>query len=58
MKIKDEEVKMAVRSSPKYKAAGVDGIKSEAIKSCRETGIKWLTLIFQKAWEERHVPKD
>ena len=25
---------------------------------CGETGIQWLTTIFQKAWEERRVPED
>ncbi|XP_066304548.1 uncharacterized protein [Branchiostoma lanceolatum] len=53
-----EEVKRAVRSSPKNKAAGVDRIITEAITACGETGIKWLTTIFQKAWEERRVPDD
>ena len=56
--IAEEEVQMAVRSSPKYKAAGMDCITTEAINSYRETGIKWLTLIFQKALEERCVPGD
>ena len=52
------EIRMAVDSSPKYKAAGMDGVTTEAIKSCGETSIKWLKLIFQKAWEERCIPKD
>ena len=47
--ITEEEVRMAVRSSPKYKVAGVDGITAEVIKSCRETGIKWLMP---------YIPKD
>ena len=56
--IMEEEVRMAVRNSPKYDATGVDGITTEAIMSCGEASIKWLTIMFQKAWKERHVPKD
>ena len=41
-----------VKTSPKGKAAGVDGITTEAIHECGETGIQLLTTIFQKAWEE------
>ena len=33
-------------------------ITTEAILACGETGIQWLTAIFQKAWEERKVPED
>ena len=36
----------------------MDGIKTEGINSHGETGIRWLTFIFQKAWEERCVPED
>ncbi|KAI8487889.1 hypothetical protein Bbelb_343370 [Branchiostoma belcheri] len=54
----EEEVRTAVRTSPKNKAAGTDGIITEAIVTCGETGAKWLTSIFQKVWEERRVPED
>ena len=30
----------------------------ETIHVCSETGVQWLTTIFQKAWEERRVPED
>ena len=56
--ILESEVRKAVKTSPKNKAAGDDGITTEAILACGETGIQWLTTIFQKAWEERKVPED
>ena len=56
--ILESEVRQAMKTSPKYKAAGIDGITTEAILACGETGIKWLTTIFQKALEERRVPED
>ncbi|KAL8561120.1 hypothetical protein ACOMHN_033703 [Nucella lapillus] len=56
--ILEREVTKAVKTSPKGKAAGDDGITTEAIHVCGETRIHWLTTIFQKAWEERKVPED
>ena len=56
--IMEEEVGMTVRSSPKHKAAGVDGITTEAIKSCGETGIKVANPYIPKGMEERHGRKD
>ena len=56
--ILESEVRKVVKTSPKGKAAGVDGITTEAIHVCGETGIQWLTTIFQKAWEERRAPED
>ena len=52
------EIRKAVKTSPRNKAAGVDEITTEAILACGETGITWLTTIFQKAWNERKVPED
>ena len=52
------EVRKAVRTSPRNKAAGVNEIITEAILACGETGITWLTTIFQKAWNERKVHED
>ena len=54
--ILESEVRQVVKTSPKGKAAGVDGITTEAIHVCGETGTQWLTTIFQKAWDERRVP--
>jgi len=56
--ILEAETRKAIKTSPKGKAAGDDGITTEAILACGETGVKWLTIIFQKAWEERKVPMD
>ncbi len=56
--ILESKERRAVTISPKGKAAGDDGITTEAILACGENGIKWLTTIFQKAWEERRVPED
>ena len=52
------EVRQVLRTSPRNKAAGADGIITEAILACGETGITWLTAIFQKAWREINVPED
>ena len=54
----ESEVRKVVKTSPKGKAAGVDGITTEAIHVCCETGIQWLTTIYQNAWEQRIVPED
>ncbi|XP_012940092.1 uncharacterized protein LOC106012259 [Aplysia californica] len=56
--ILESEVKKALKTSPKNKAAGDDGITSEATLACGETRIHWLTIIFLKAWKERKVPAD
>ncbi|XP_076061602.1 uncharacterized protein LOC143037349 [Oratosquilla oratoria] len=52
------EIQQALKTSPRNKAAGIDGITTEAILACGETGITWLTTIFQKAWTEKKVPED
>lgn len=51
-------MRKAIKTSPKGKAAGIDGITTEAILASGETGITWLTTIFHKAWEEGKVPDD
>ncbi|GFS16387.1 retrovirus-related Pol polyprotein LINE-1 [Elysia marginata] len=56
--ILESEVRWAVKDSPKDKAAGDDGITTRAALACREIGIQWLTLMFQRAWGERKVPDD
>ena len=47
--ILESEVRKATETSPKGKAAGDNGITTEAIHVCGETGIQWLMTIFQKA---------
>ena len=56
--ILESEVRKVVKTIPKGKAAGDQGKTTEAIHVCGETGIQWLTTIFQKAWEERRVPEN
>ena len=56
--ILESEVRKAIKLSPKNKAAGVDGITTETILACGEIGVKWLKIIFNKAWEERKTPLD
>ncbi|XP_012945159.1 uncharacterized protein LOC106013581 [Aplysia californica] len=56
--ILESEVREALKTSPKNKAAGDHGITTEAILARGETGIHWLTIVFQKAWKERKVPTD
>ncbi|XP_076065020.1 uncharacterized protein LOC143039054 [Oratosquilla oratoria] len=51
------EIQHAFKTSPRNKAAGINGI-TKAILACGETGITWLTTIFQKAWMEKKVPED
>ncbi|XP_005110016.1 uncharacterized protein LOC101854755 [Aplysia californica] len=52
------ELQQAMKNSPRNKAAGIDGITTEAILACGETAITWLTTIFQKVWRERKIPED
>ena len=52
------EVQQILKTSPRNKAAGIDGITTEAILACGESGVTWLTKVFQKAWTERKVPED
>ena len=52
------EVQQAIKSSPKNKSPGIDGITAEATQASGEIGITWLTSIFQKTWMERKVPDD
>ena len=44
------EVQQAIKTSPKNKSPGIDGITPKAILASGEVGITWLTSIFQKAW--------
>ena len=52
------EVQQAIKTSPKNKSRGIDGITTEAILASGEIGITWLISIFQKAWMERKVQDD
>ena len=52
------EVQQSMRTSPKNKSPGIDGIRTEAILASGEIGITWLTSNFQKAWMETKVTDD
>ena len=55
----DEEPNdQAIKTAPKNKIPGIDGITTEAIPASGEIGITWLASVFQKAWMERKVPDD
>jgi hypothetical protein len=56
--ILSQEIDTAIKNSPRNKSPGADGIPNEAIKACREIGVKWLKRIFTAAWTERKVPDD
>ncbi|XP_072039074.1 uncharacterized protein [Amphiura filiformis] len=56
--ILEDEVRAVVKESAKNKAAGTDDITTEAIQACGDVGIKWLTRVFNAAWEERAAPDD
>ncbi|XP_072018463.1 uncharacterized protein [Amphiura filiformis] len=54
--ILEDEVRAVVKESAKNKAAGTDDITTEAIQACGDVGIKWLTRVFNAAWErEQHL---
>lgn len=54
--ITEQEARETLSKSPNNKAEGIDGITTEAVKACGELGVKWLTYIFNKAWQERVIP--
>ena len=56
--ILEQEVRETIKKSPNSKATGTDNIPADAIKACEEVGVKWLTKIFNQAWQERKVPQD
>ncbi|VDP49667.1 unnamed protein product [Schistosoma curassoni] len=53
-----EEIRMAVRQVKNGKAAGLDNIPAEALKSDVEVTTSKLYLLFKKIWEEEQIPMD
>lgn len=53
-----DEVWNAVRRLKSGKAAGVDEIRPELLKSLDGSGIEWLARVFQAAWDSGEVPLD
>ena len=48
------EVQQAIKTSPKNKSPGIDGITNEAILASGEIGISWLTPSYKKhGWKEK-----
>lgn len=55
--ITTEEVKTAIRRIKNGKSPGIDGLHNEFFKT-GDTVQRWLTDIFNKAWEEERVPNE
>jgi hypothetical protein len=53
-----QEIATTITNSPCKKSPRVDDLPNEAIKACKEIGVKWLKRIFTAAWTERKVPDD
>ncbi|KAL9978171.1 hypothetical protein ACROYT_G015662 [Oculina patagonica] len=54
----EAEIKRAIRQLKNGKAAGPDGIPSEAIKADLNTSTKMLYELFGKIWETNEIPDD
>ena len=54
--IEEGEVKIALGEMKNGKAAGEDGILTELLKGGGEVMVKWLTMLFNKAWREECIP--
>ena len=54
----EAEIKRAIRQLKNGKAAGPDGIPSEAIKADINTSTKMLYELFGKIWETNEIPDD
>ena len=51
--ISTDEVQAAIRALKPGKAAGIDEIRPELLKSLSRHGILWLTRVCRVAWEGR-----
>ena len=56
--IAKEKVQIAIRALKPGKAAGIDEIRPEMLKSLSYHGIHWLTRVCRIAWMERRAPVD
>ena len=52
------EVEAAIKSLKPGKAAGVDEIRPEMLKTLGKGGLRWLTRVFEVAWKTGRVPLD
>ena len=56
--ISTDEVQAAIRALKPGKAAGIDEIRPELLKSLSRHGILWLTRVCRVAWREKRAPLD
>ena len=56
--IPTDEVQAAIRALKPAKAAGIDEIRPELLKSLSRHGILWLTRVCRVAWREGNAPVD
>ena len=56
--ISTDEVQAAIRALKPGKAAGIDEIRSELLKSLSRHGILWFTRVCRVAWREGRAPVD
>ena len=56
--ISTDEVQAAIRALKPGKAAGIDEIRPEMLKSLSRHGILWLTRVCRVAWREGRAPVD
>ena len=56
--IEAEEVKKALGSMRVGKAAGGSGLTVELLRAAGDTGLKWLTEIYNRVWREGKAPED
>ena len=54
----EEEVRAAVAKTKVGKAAGPTGLVSEMLTASGETGISWLTDLFNSIVQEGRIPAD
>ena len=52
------EISRAIKSLKTGKAAGPDGISSEALKADTQTSTEMLYPLLNKVWEQEQVPED
>lgn len=57
-KITENEVRKALKHLKNGKAAGIDGIPPEALKSMNDTTIQYLLGLLNQIWEKEKIPKD
>ena len=57
-KIQKKEIAEALKKMKSRKAVGPDGIPIEAWKCLDESGLEWLTNLFNKIWQTNKSPNE